>query len=162
MCTAVRHLPLISTAMCCTAWHWGSLTANRNGCSSLCRPAVRPPLSFRLPLTVACWLQGSLAASLPHLLHSFPPPLLPQPLLLPDFYYELGVQIVEGCITTRQFTGGLIELSRVHEYVQVHMAALCCAVLCVAGPAAAALFESRCQLSRMLAAATRFACRPCE
>ncbi|KAI3431521.1 hypothetical protein D9Q98_004571 [Chlorella vulgaris] len=37
---------------------------------------------------------------------------------LGDFYYELGVQIVEGCITTRQFTGGLIELSRVHEYVQ--------------------------------------------
>jgi hypothetical protein len=43
--------------------------------------------------------------------HPPPPP--------PDFYYELGVQVVEACIASRPFTGGLIELSRVHEFVQV-------------------------------------------
>ncbi|EFN53961.1 hypothetical protein CHLNCDRAFT_36297 [Chlorella variabilis] len=37
---------------------------------------------------------------------------------LGDFYYELGVQVVEGCITSRPITGGFIELSRVHEYVR--------------------------------------------
>ncbi|PSC67642.1 vacuolar sorting-associated 22-like protein 1 [Micractinium conductrix] len=35
-----------------------------------------------------------------------------------DFYYELGVQVVEACITSRAFTGGLVELSAVHKYVQ--------------------------------------------
>lgn len=44
---------------------------------------------------------------------------LPPPQPLQDFYYELGVQVVEACIASRPFTGGLIELSRVHEFVQV-------------------------------------------
>ncbi|PRW39352.1 vacuolar sorting-associated 22-like protein 1 [Chlorella sorokiniana] len=35
-----------------------------------------------------------------------------------DFYYELGVQVIEACITSRPFTGGLMELSLVHKYVQ--------------------------------------------
>ncbi|KAL4422019.1 hypothetical protein ABPG77_005449 [Micractinium sp. CCAP 211/92] len=35
-----------------------------------------------------------------------------------DFYYELGVQVVEACITARPFTGGLMELGLVHKYVQ--------------------------------------------
>ncbi|KAI7837848.1 hypothetical protein COHA_008336 [Chlorella ohadii] len=30
---------------------------------------------------------------------------------LPNFYYELGVQVIEACITSRPFTGGLLELS---------------------------------------------------
>ncbi len=38
---------------------------------------------------------------------------------LADFYYELGVQVIEACITSRPFTGGLLELSLVHKYVQV-------------------------------------------
>lgn len=37
---------------------------------------------------------------------------------LGDFYYELGVQVVEACITSRPFTGGLMELSLVHKYVE--------------------------------------------
>ena len=40
-------------------------------------------------------------------------------LLAADFYYELGVQVVEACITSRPFTGGLMELSLVLRYVQV-------------------------------------------
>ncbi|GAB4814159.1 hypothetical protein N2152v2_001205 [Parachlorella kessleri] len=35
-----------------------------------------------------------------------------------DFYYELGVQVVEACLTLRPFTGGLVELSVLHKYVQ--------------------------------------------
>lgn len=35
-----------------------------------------------------------------------------------DFYYELGVQVVEACITSRPFTGGLMQLGLVHKYVQ--------------------------------------------
>lgn len=35
-----------------------------------------------------------------------------------DFYYELGVQIVEACLTTRPFTGGLLEMGRLHWHVQ--------------------------------------------
>ena len=53
-----------------------------------------------------------------------PPPLVrpydpPSPRSPADFYYELGVQVVEACITSRAFTGGLVELSAVHKYVQV-------------------------------------------
>eukprot|EP00887_Chlorella_sp_A99_P002409 scaffold10.g2409.t1 len=28
-----------------------------------------------------------------------------------DFYYEIGVQVVEACLTTRPYTGGLLELN---------------------------------------------------
>ncbi len=48
---------------------------------------------------------------------AFPHP--PTPLPPADFYYELGVQVVEACITARPFTGGLMELGLVHKYVQV-------------------------------------------
>lgn len=44
-----------------------------------------------------------------------------------DFYYELGVQVVEACITARPFTGGLMDLGLVHKYVQV--GAACCSCL---------------------------------
>ena len=45
--------------------------------------------------------------------------LYPCPCHCADFYYELGVQVIEACITSRPFTGGLMELSLVHKYVQV-------------------------------------------
>ena len=45
-------------------------------------------------------------------------PSLPPPCRA-DYYYELGVQVVEGCLTSRPFTGGLMELSLLHKYVQV-------------------------------------------
>eukprot|EP01026_Neomeris_dumetosa_P036706 TRINITY_DN29660_c0_g1_i2.p1 TRINITY_DN29660_c0_g1~~TRINITY_DN29660_c0_g1_i2.p1 ORF type:complete len:283 (-),score=27.57 TRINITY_DN29660_c0_g1_i2:239-970(-) len=34
-----------------------------------------------------------------------------------DFYYELGVQIVEACMTTREVNGGLMDLQTLRKYV---------------------------------------------
>ena len=36
-----------------------------------------------------------------------------------DFYYELGVQVVEGCLSTRPLNGGLIDLAALCKIVQV-------------------------------------------
>ena len=38
-----------------------------------------------------------------------------------DFYYELGVQIVEACLATRAYNGGLIDLPALRRYVQVQI-----------------------------------------
>ena len=38
---------------------------------------------------------------------------------LGDFYYELGVQIVEACLATRSYNGGLIPLDELTKLVQV-------------------------------------------
>ena len=35
-----------------------------------------------------------------------------------DFYYELGVQVVEGCLSTRPMNGGLIDLAALCKIVQ--------------------------------------------
>ncbi|KAK9842946.1 hypothetical protein WJX74_004716 [Apatococcus lobatus] len=35
-----------------------------------------------------------------------------------DFYYELGVQIVEACLATRAYNGGLMDLPALRRYVQ--------------------------------------------
>lgn len=35
-----------------------------------------------------------------------------------DFYYQLGVQIVEACIATRQINGGLMDLHTLRKHVQ--------------------------------------------
>ena len=35
-----------------------------------------------------------------------------------DFYYELGVQIVEACLATRAYNGGLMDLPALQRYVQ--------------------------------------------
>jgi len=35
-----------------------------------------------------------------------------------DFYYELGVQIVEACLATRELNGGLMEISALLKYVK--------------------------------------------
>lgn len=37
-----------------------------------------------------------------------------------DFYFALGVQVTEICITTRKINGGLIELSNLHELLIAH------------------------------------------
>ena len=42
-----------------------------------------------------------------------------------DFYYELGVQVVEGCLSTRPLNGGLIDLAGLCKIVQVHSSLLC-------------------------------------
>eukprot|EP01023_Acetabularia_acetabulum_P015118 TRINITY_DN17334_c0_g1_i1.p1 TRINITY_DN17334_c0_g1~~TRINITY_DN17334_c0_g1_i1.p1 ORF type:complete len:215 (-),score=38.17 TRINITY_DN17334_c0_g1_i1:1-645(-) len=34
-----------------------------------------------------------------------------------DFYYELGVQIVEACLVTREINGGLMDLQNLRKYV---------------------------------------------
>lgn len=36
-----------------------------------------------------------------------------------DFYYELGVQIVEACLATRTYNGGFMELGALRNAVQV-------------------------------------------
>lgn len=38
---------------------------------------------------------------------------------LGDFYYELGVQVIEACLATRAHNGGLIELHTLQQHVQV-------------------------------------------
>lgn len=35
-----------------------------------------------------------------------------------DFYYELGVQIVEACLATREMNGGLMEIGALMKYVK--------------------------------------------
>ena len=38
-----------------------------------------------------------------------------------DFYYELSVQIVEACLATRAYNGGLMELEALRASVQVSL-----------------------------------------
>jgi ESCRT-II complex subunit VPS22 len=35
-----------------------------------------------------------------------------------DFYYELGIQIIDVCLSTRALNGGLMELSEVKRRVE--------------------------------------------
>ena len=77
------------------------------GCPASCSSLAQCPL-LQCPVTHT---RARTAPSLP-LLSAFPS-------LPADFYYELGVQLVEACITSRPFTGGLMELSLVLKYVQV-------------------------------------------
>ena len=37
-----------------------------------------------------------------------------------DFYYELGVQIVEACLATKAYNGGFMELGSLTKAVQVN------------------------------------------
>jgi len=43
-----------------------------------------------------------------------------------DFYYELGVQIVEACLATRSMNGGLMDL----ELLRTHVTVCCFCVPC--------------------------------
>ncbi len=36
-----------------------------------------------------------------------------------DFYYQLGVQIVEACLATRPYNGGLMDLESLREFIMV-------------------------------------------
>ncbi len=36
-----------------------------------------------------------------------------------DFYYELGVQIIEACLATRPLNGGLMEMKPLMRFVNV-------------------------------------------
>jgi len=42
-----------------------------------------------------------------------------------DFYYELGVQIVEACLATRAYNGGFMELGSLRNAVQVSNTTIC-------------------------------------
>lgn len=42
-----------------------------------------------------------------------------------DFYYELGVQIVEACLATRAYNGGFMELRSLRNAVQVSSFTIC-------------------------------------
>lgn len=39
-----------------------------------------------------------------------------------DFYYELGVQVVEACLATKSINGGLMDLDSLRAYVTVRLA----------------------------------------
>lgn len=39
-----------------------------------------------------------------------------------DFYYELGVQIVEACLSTRPYNGGLMDLDSLRSFITVRSA----------------------------------------
>ena len=41
-----------------------------------------------------------------------------------DFYYELGVQIVEACLATRSLNGGLMEMKPLMRFVNVSLPCL--------------------------------------
>ena len=41
-----------------------------------------------------------------------------------DFYYELGVQIVEACLASRSLNGGLMDMQSLMRYVAVRPANL--------------------------------------
>lgn len=41
-----------------------------------------------------------------------------------DFYYELGVQIVEACLASRSLNGGLMDMQSLMRYVAVRSANL--------------------------------------
>ncbi len=43
-----------------------------------------------------------------------------------DFYYELGVQIVEACLATRAYNGGFMELGSLRNAVQVEFSLSLC------------------------------------
>ena len=43
-----------------------------------------------------------------------------------DFYYELGVQIVEACLATRSLNGGLMEMKPLMRFVNVSPSILTC------------------------------------
>ena len=58
----------------------------------------------------------SAAAPRPHPSPPDPPAHLHPPT---DFYYELGVQVTEACLTLRPLTGGLVALDQLHRFVQV-------------------------------------------
>ena len=41
-----------------------------------------------------------------------------------DFYYQLGVQIIEACLATRTHNGGMVELSLLRHLVQVRLGSM--------------------------------------
>ena len=47
-----------------------------------------------------------------------------------DFYYELGVQIVEACLATRAYNGGFMELGALRNAVQVKIKLLSIFCIC--------------------------------
>jgi hypothetical protein len=78
----------------------------------LCRDDIRKDPSFRAQFHTMCANIGvdPLASN---------KGLWAQVLGFGDFYYELGVQIVEACMATRSMNGGLMDMQSLLRYVAV-------------------------------------------
>lgn len=61
-----------------------------------------------------------------------------------DFYYELGVQIVEACLATRAYNGGFMELGSLRNAVQVSNPTICKCCKLPAVPAQVSSFIAEC------------------
>lgn len=90
--------------------HWKSARAD----IVLCRDGVRQDPEFRAKFHAMCANVGvdPLASN---------KGVWAQLLGFGDFYYELGVQIVEACLATRAYNGGLMDLPALRRYVQASL-----------------------------------------
>ena len=61
-----------------------------------------------------------------------------------DFYYELGVQIVEACLATRAMNGGLMDLDLLRSHVTVRPPYLCKKAMVAQSWKAGAMLRLRC------------------
>ena len=95
-----------------------------------CRDDIRQDPTFRAQFHVMCANVGvdPLASN---------KGMFAQLLGIGDFYYQLGVQIIEACLATRTHNGGMIELSLLRRLVQVgpgqHGSADRCSAPCASG-----------------------------
>ena len=86
--------------------------------TSLCRSDIRQDPVFRAQFHTMCANVGvdPLASN---------KGMWAQLLGFGDFYYELGVQIVEACLATRAYNGGFMELGSLRNAVQVSNSTIC-------------------------------------
>ncbi len=82
-----------------------------------CRDDIRQDPTFRAQFHVMCANVGvdPLASN---------KGMFAQLLGIGDFYYQLGVQIIEACLATRTHNGGMIELSLLTRLVQVRLGSM--------------------------------------
>ena len=82
-----------------------------------CRDDIRQDPTFRAQFHVMCANVGvdPLASN---------KGMFAQLLGIGDFYYQLGVQIIEACLATRTHNGGMIELSLLRRLVQVRLGSM--------------------------------------
>ncbi len=86
--------------------------------TSLCRSDIRQDPVFRAQFHTMCANVGvdPLASN---------KGMWAQLLGFGDFYYELGVQIVEACLATRAYNGGFMELGSLRSAVQASNPTIC-------------------------------------
>ena len=124
---ALKHRQVVLVCLCSRNVLWGTgclLSAlfivellsppcvNRYSGYRACREEIRRDPIFRAQFHVMCANIGvdPLASN---------KGMWAQLLGFGDFYYELGVQVVEACLATRAVNGGLMELETLSKHVQV-------------------------------------------